>query len=98
MSSGLLAVTVTDRHQRAREIYEASERLAAAPIVAPREAGLTRLDLYRQATYWGLLAADPALAEGEWQALLARAPWLNQRTAELLGAPKESDLALDDAA
>ncbi len=83
----LLAVNFTDRHRRARLIFESSEALADAPVDR-RAHALTRLDLYRQAARWVLAS--------EHSPEVFIPGGMSEHTGALLQSSIEIDNTLDD--
>lgn len=98
MSGVLFAKSLSARHQRARLIFECSERLAGPPAAARHAIELTRLDLYRQAAYWGLLGGTPGQEHLTWPALLAGVRGVPEQSKALLASSVEDDEALDQSA
>ncbi len=79
---------------RARVLFNSAEQIDGTK--GHRGALLARLDLYRQASHWGLAALAPEGTRG-WPALLTAMPQVPEETARILAAPPELDEQLDDA-
>lgn len=85
------------RYQRAKVLFDAAERLQHDGPPSERGRQLARLDLYRQASWWGLVAMSPSSTK-DWGNLLLGLPGVSERSTALLTATAEADEALDDAA